>query len=82
MSEQPQDTTPEEGTRTREADEPNEFGFSGGATAPEPEPRRERIEDNYGESIAVPAGDLTGSITAAIDELSGDDDDEDERTKS
>jgi hypothetical protein len=80
MSEQPQDTTPEDGTRTQEADEPNEFGFAGGATAPQPE--RERVEDNYGESIAVPAGDLTGAITAAIDELSDDDEDEDERKKS
>jgi hypothetical protein len=79
MSEQPQNTTPEDGTRTQEADEPNEFGFSGGATAPEPE--RERAEDNYGESIAVPAGDLTGAITAAIDEISGGDD-EDERKNS
>jgi hypothetical protein len=81
MSEQPQNTTPENGTRTQEVDEPNEFGFSGGATAPQPEPERERAEDNYGESIAVPAGDLTGAITAAIDEISGEDD-EDERKKS
>nr|WP_296068667.1 hypothetical protein [uncultured Actinoplanes sp.] len=77
MSEQPQETTPENGTRTTEVDEPNEFGFSGGATAPEPE--RDRGEDNYGESIAVPAGDLTGAITAAIDEAVGSDDEDDRR---
>lgn len=46
------------------ANEPNEFGFAGDATAPQPEPRRNRDD----EDIAVPAGDLTGAITESIDE--------------
>ncbi|MCO8272460.1 hypothetical protein M1L60_17840 [Actinoplanes sp. TRM 88003] len=51
--------------KEQEQDEPNEFGFAGGATAPEPvkEPA-----EGYGENIAVPAGDLTGAITEAIEE--------------
>jgi hypothetical protein len=52
-----------------ESDQPNEFGFGGGATAPEPQPEIKPIEEVDGESIAVPAGDLTGAITGAIDEL-------------
>jgi hypothetical protein len=36
----------------------------------EPEAAPEAVD---GESIAVPAGDLTGSITGALDELTGDD---------
>ncbi|WP_127498181.1 hypothetical protein [Actinoplanes solisilvae] len=53
-------------SREQEQDEPNQFGFAGGATAPEPikEPA-----EGYGESIAVPAGDLTEAITEAIDEV-------------
>jgi hypothetical protein len=50
--------------QTKESDEPNEFGFAGGATAPQPEPD---TEENAGESIAVPAGDLTGAIVAAME---------------
>jgi hypothetical protein len=52
-----------------ESNEPNEFGFAGGATAPEPEQTRKPIEEVDGESIAVPAGDITGAITESIDEL-------------
>jgi hypothetical protein len=52
----------------RETDKPNEFGFSGGATAPEPEPETRPVEEVDGESIAVPGGDLTGAISNAIDE--------------
>ncbi|MEU8815675.1 hypothetical protein [Actinoplanes sp. NPDC048796] len=54
-------TTP----RETEQNEPNEFGFAGAGTAPQPE--REPAE-GFGESIAVPAGDLTGSIVEAIEE--------------
>ena len=50
----------------RETDQPNEHGFAGGATAPEPEPRSPEEVD--GESIAVPAGDLTGAISRAVEE--------------
>ena len=66
-------------TSERETDQPNEFGFSGGATAPQPEPDHRPAEEVDGESIAVPAGDLTGAITHAIDEATDrrHDDDED-----
>jgi hypothetical protein len=59
-------------TTQSEPNEPNEFGFAGGATTPEPK-RPEPTEDVDGESIAVPAGDLTGAITGAIEGLSDDD---------
>lgn len=55
-------------TEERESDQPNEFGFAGGATAPEPQPDRRTQEEIDGEAIAVPSGDLTGAITEAIDE--------------
>ncbi|MEV4347990.1 hypothetical protein AB0J83_26340 [Actinoplanes sp. NPDC049596] len=55
-------TTP----RETEQDEPNEFGFAGDGTAPEPE---RKPDEGFGESIAVPAGDLTGSIVEAIEEV-------------
>ena len=63
---------------SRETDQPNEFGFSGGATAPEPEPDPRPTEEVDGESIAVPSGDLTGAITRAIDEVTDRHHDEDE----
>jgi hypothetical protein len=56
-------------TTESDSDQPNEFGFSGGATAPEPEPERRPIEEVDGESIAVPAGDLTGAVVESIEEL-------------
>jgi hypothetical protein len=62
-----------------ESDQPNEFGFAGGATAPQPKPTRESIEEVEGESIAVPAGDITGAITEAIDELTEHNDDDNDR---
>jgi len=52
----------------RETDQPNEFGFAGGATAPEPEPDDRPAAEVDGESIAVPSGDLTGATTQALDE--------------
>ena len=60
-------TTPETG------DQPD---FSAAAAAPEPRPEGKPVEEVDGESIAVPAGDLTGAITAAIEEATGEDDDE------
>ena len=57
-----------------EIDGPNEFGFAGAATAPEPE-ETPGSEESMGESIAVPAGDLTGAITEAIEEFTDRDDD-------
>ncbi|MGA5301517.1 hypothetical protein ACPCHT_16430 [Nucisporomicrobium flavum] len=63
-------------TDASEEHRPNEYGFSGGATAPEPEPRSERTDDVDGEAIAVPAGDLTGAVSHAIEDATtgGDDD--------
>jgi hypothetical protein len=55
----------------QETDEPNEFGFAGGATAPQPEPS---TGEGFGESIAVPAGDLTGAIVAAMEPAEKDED--------
>ena len=57
-------------SESRETDQPNEHGFAGGATAPEPEPEPEprSPEEVDGESIAVPAGDLTGAISRAVEE--------------
>jgi hypothetical protein len=55
-------------TSERETDQPNEFGFAGEATAPEPEPDHRTAKEVDGESIAVPAGDLTGAITHALDD--------------
>ena len=59
-------------TSERETDQPNEFGFAGGATAPQPEPDRRTADQVDGESIAVPAGDLTGAITHALEEATED----------
>ena len=86
-------------TAESEANRPNEYGFGGEATGPEPQPATEdqprpgdeagedpvrraerddraggvdgahRIEPVDGESIAVPAGDITGAITDAINDV-------------
>ncbi len=55
-----------------EPNEPNEFGFGGGATAPQPNRDRESADD--GEDIAVPAGDLTQSVSDGIDDMTQRDD--------
>jgi hypothetical protein len=54
----------------RESNQPNEFGFAGGATAPQPEP--EPADDV--ERVAVPADDLTGAISDGIDNATQGDD--------
>jgi hypothetical protein len=59
-----------------EKPQPNEYGFGGAATAPEPQPTRESIEEVEGESTAIPAGDITGGVSDAIEEMSYDDDEE------
>jgi hypothetical protein len=64
-----------------EHDEPNDAGFAGAATTPTPHPG---AGEGYGESIAVPAGDLTGALMEAI-EQAGDrhpDEDDDQGGKS
>lgn len=63
MSSEPQEPSEPE---TTERDEPNEFGFAGAATSPTPE--RETGE-GFGEDIAVPAGDLTGALMEAIEDV-------------
>ena len=76
-SQQPQDTSAETGqVHAQQGDKPNEFGFAGDGTAPQPD--REQGE-GFGESIAVPAGDLTGAVTGAIDEATTRDADDDKR---
>ena len=50
-----------------ESDQPNEFGFAGGATAPQPEPVREPADEAAAERVAVPSDDLTGAISDGID---------------
>jgi hypothetical protein len=64
-------------TTERESDQPNEEGFAGDPTTPQPEPI-EPIEKVDGESIAVPAGDLTRPITETLEGLGGRNDDSDE----
>jgi hypothetical protein len=63
-----------------ESDQPNEYGFAGGATAPQP-----RTDDSPrgvdGEGIAVPAGDITGAVSDAIEEMSHGDDAEEGPTE-
>ena len=47
------------------SNEPNEFGFAGAATTPQPTPDDPADELDEG-SVAVPADDLTGAISGAI----------------
>ena len=61
-------------TDASEEHQPNQYGFSGGATAPEPDPRSERTDEVNGEDIAVPAGDITGSVSRAIEDATTGDD--------
>jgi hypothetical protein len=55
--------------------EPNEYGFAGGATAPEPERERSDPHD-HAEDVAVPSGDLTGAISDSITEETTKDDED------
>ncbi|WP_229068035.1 hypothetical protein [Actinoplanes sp. DH11] len=69
---------PPQGTST-ENDKPNEYGFAGAATAPQPETdgtadRHATRLHEEAEATAVPAGDITGAVTGAIDELTDRDD--------
>jgi hypothetical protein len=59
MTSEPQQEAPEH-------DEPNDAGFAGEPTTPTPE--RGDDGESYGETIAVPAGDITGALMGAIDE--------------
>jgi hypothetical protein len=51
-----------------ETNEPNEFGFAGEGTAPEPTPADPSSELDEG-TAAVPAGDLTGAISDGLDDM-------------
>ncbi|MEU4618759.1 hypothetical protein AB0G04_02105 [Actinoplanes sp. NPDC023801] len=53
--------------------EPNEFGFAGDATGPEPRPDQDR--NTFGEDIAVPADDLTAPLTRTLEEATNSSDD-------
>ena len=47
-------------------DEPNEYGFAGDTTAPEPPPGARPDELDKAEQVAVPADDLTEPYTEAV----------------
>ncbi|KAB1915982.1 hypothetical protein [Micromonospora sp. AMSO31t] len=49
-------------------DEPNEYGFAGGATAPEPPAGGRPDEQDRIEEIAVPGDDLTEPVADALEE--------------
>ncbi|WP_433792213.1 hypothetical protein [Actinoplanes sp. CA-252034] len=49
--------------------EPNEFGFAGEGTGPEP--GRQESTDVDAEAVAVPADDLTGPLTRTLEEATG-----------
>jgi hypothetical protein len=57
-----------------ESDQPNEFGFAGGATAPQPEPERRPADEVEAERVAVPSDDLTGAMSDGIDRATQGDD--------
>ena len=47
-------------------DEPNEYGFAGDATAPEPPPGARPDEQDKAEEVAVPADDLMEPYSDAV----------------
>ncbi|SCF15527.1 hypothetical protein [Micromonospora chokoriensis] len=47
-------------------DEPNEYGFSGAGTAPEPPPGGKPDEQDRAEEVAVPGDDLTAPAAEAV----------------
>jgi hypothetical protein len=61
-------------SEAQENDQPNDEGFAGDPTTPEPD--RGSTGENLGESIAVPAGDLTGALVHAIEETTSGKDDQ------
>jgi hypothetical protein len=54
-------------TVASEPNEPNEAGYAGAAATPEPDRTPEPPEDVNAEATAVPAGDLTGPLTEAME---------------
>ncbi|MFC8849094.1 MULTISPECIES: hypothetical protein [unclassified Micromonospora] len=49
-------------------DEPNEYGFAGGATAPAPPPGGRPDEQDLAQEVAVPGDDLTEPFSDAVSE--------------
>ncbi|MGC5019099.1 hypothetical protein [Micromonospora sp. DT47] len=49
-------------------DEPNEYGFAGEATAPEPPAGGRADERDRAEAVAVPGDDLTEPFSEALHE--------------
>ena len=60
-----------------EPNQPNEYGYAGGASTPEPTEAHPdaTTTDEDGESVAVPADDLTGALSDGLDDMAhgGDD---------
>ncbi|WCN78732.1 hypothetical protein [Micromonospora sp. LH3U1] len=52
----------------RRHDEPNEYGFAGDGTAPEPPPAGKPDEQDRVEAVAVPGDDLTAPTVEALAE--------------
>ena len=55
-----------------EPNQPNEYGFAGEGTAPQPaqaHPDPSSTTDEDGERTAVPADDLTGAVGDGLDDL-------------
>lgn len=52
-------------TEKNDPNQPNEYGFAGGATGPTPQP--DRGEDDRAERTAVPADDLATPVASAMD---------------
>jgi len=50
-------------------DEPNEAGFAGDPSTPEPEREEHPFGEIDAERIAVPSGDLTEGLTEALEDL-------------
>jgi anti-sigma regulatory factor (Ser/Thr protein kinase) len=64
-------------TTDRPPDEPNDEGFAGDPTTPEPRPARSD-HDVDGEDIAVPAGDLTAPLMETLEQVGSKDDRDDD----
>lgn len=62
-----------------ETNQPNEYGYAGGASTPEPgQAHPDATTETDAERVAVPAGDLTGAISDGIDDAAHPDDTDDD----
>jgi hypothetical protein len=64
MTDRDQDVHTDTVTRT-EGNAPNEHGYAGGASTPQPEQERDDARAQA-EEIAVPGGDLTGGLSEGL----------------